>query len=103
MLWEGRPGLTDILVDVGWRSFLKKLKTITELTYTVGKANFPVHKIAYILKVMNVTQTRNTTMERKFCWLFGDIFKSCERFFYAEQFTFFWQAAETGCAHLKSN
>ena len=42
-------------------------------------------------------------MERKFCGLFGNIFKNCEKYFYEALFAFFWQEAESAYADLKSN
>ena len=40
------------------------------------------------------TETCNTGMERKFCGLFGNIFKNCEKYFYEAVFAFFCQVAE---------
>ena len=33
-------------------------------------------------------------MERKFCGLFGDVLKNCEKLSYEVQFAYFWQAVE---------
>ena len=41
------------------------------------------------------TETCNTAMERKFCWLSEDNFENCEKSFYEAQFSFFWQVAES--------
>ena len=40
------------------------------------------------------TETCNTGMERKFCGLFGNIFKNCEKYFYEAVFAFFCQVTE---------
>ena len=52
---------------------------------------------------MYTTEMGNTAKERKFCGLFGDIFKNCEKMSYEAQFAFVWQVVEfvnkqiTGC------
>ena len=42
-------------------------------------------------------------MKRKFCGLFGYIFRNCEKCSYEALFAFFWQEAESVYADLKSN
>ena len=42
-------------------------------------------------------------MKQKFCGLFGDIFRNCEKCSYEALFAFFWQVAELAYADLKSN
>ena len=34
------------------------------------------------------------TMEREFCWLFGDIQKKCKKSSYEAEFAFYWQVVE---------
>ena len=48
----------------------------------------------YHSSCMNTTEMCNTGMKRKFCGLFGDIFKNCEKCSYQAVFAFFWPVAE---------
>ena len=50
-----------------------------------------------------VTETCNTAMERKFCWLSEDYFKNSEKLPYELKFTLIWQLADLAFAELKSN
>ena len=52
---------------------------------------------------INTTETCNTAMERKFCGLFGDIFKNWEKCSYEALLAFLWQEAELAHADLTSN
>ena len=58
--------------------------------FTVATIFLDYCNLCYIF----TTEICNTGMERKFCGLFGNIFKNWEKWSYEAIFAFFWQVAE---------
>ena len=65
------------------------------MIYRVVHSNVSVRFLKKISAYNEATETCNTAMERKFCWLSEDNFENCEKSFYEAQFSFFWEVAES--------
>ena len=63
--------------------------------YRVVHSNVSVRFLKKISANNEATETYNTAMERKFCWVSGNTFENCEKSFYEVEFSFFWQVAES--------
>ena len=64
-------------------------------TYRVRQDNlYTFFKNCCHFRYINTTETCNTVLKRKFCGLYGDIFKNCEKCFYDSILSFSWQVAE---------
>ena len=62
--------------------------------YTVYKLKFPIWFFKKISAYSEAIVTCNTAMEWEFYWVFGVIFKNCEKLFYEAEFAFFRRVAE---------
>ena len=62
--------------------------------YRGAKQNLCIHSQGNQFSCMYTTEMGNTAKERKFCGLFGDIFKNCEKMSYEAQFAFVWHVVE---------
>ena len=70
------------------------------VTYRVRRVNLNTFKIACHFSCINTTETCNMAMERKFCGLFGDILKNCDKLSYEADISFMLLSGRIGlCAH----